>query len=391
MSVQRQQDVFSGRRRAGTYSKRGKEELVEPAEHGENTPGFREDLENCDSCGGRLIKDLERGQYVCGNCGIVMDCLVLSPEMDLSLCESSHNGRGYVTAASNSGPPTTIAFHDLGISSEIAGGFRDAKGKTLSGKARFRAIILRRWHSRTRTKNSTDLNIAKALTTINDLADRLSLPLYVREDACAIYRRIVKKRLTMGRSIRAFAVVSVYAAIRIAKLPLMLRDVLPTLEVSSPEFNAYLNIMKWKAGITVPPPDPVAWISKIASECGFSHQTQILAANYIRRMSSLGETFGMLPHVVAIIALYRMGAINGEKKNITTLAKTVKCAVTSIQKGLVSESEALRSQRKHSVTILKTETEERGREMDPRQQQDIATDNYSHLFLSSNGITKVRT
>nr|MDO8097958.1 hypothetical protein [Candidatus Njordarchaeota archaeon] len=364
--------------------------MVESAEHGKIKTAFREDLENCDSCSGRLVKDLERGQYVCENCGIVMDYPVLSPELDPSLCESNHCGRGYLAAVCNSGPPTTAAFHDFGISTEIGGGFRDAKGKTLAGKARYRAILLRRWHSRTRTKNSVDLNIAKALTTINDLADRFSLPLYVREEACAIYRRIVKRRLTMGRSIQTFAAVSVYAAIRRAKLPLMLRDVQPMLELSSSEFNAYLNIMKFKAGIHVPPPDPVAWIPKIASECGFSPKTQILAADYIRKMTSLGETFGMLPHVVATIALYRMGAINGEKKNITTLAKIVRCAVTSIQKGLVSESEALRSQRKHSVPSLKAEAGESGGEMGLRQQQDRATENLSDLFLSSNEGTKVR-
>jgi transcription initiation factor TFIIB len=363
--------------------------LVESAEHGEVKVELGQDLESCDSCGGRLLKDLERGQIVCESCGIVVDCPVLSPELDLSLSESSHCGRGYVTAVSSSGPPTTMAFHDFGVSAEIGGGFRDAKGKTLAGKARYRAVLLRRWHSRTRTKNSIDLNIAKALTTINELADRFGLPLYAREEACAIYRRIVKRRLTVGRSIQAFAVVSIYAAIRRAKLPLMLRDVLPMLDVSLPEFNAYLNVMKCKAGIRVPPPDPVAWIPKIASECGFSHQTQILAADYVRKMSSLGETFGMLPHVVATIALYRMGAVNGEKKDIATLAKTVKCAVTSIQKGLVSESAALRSQTKSNAVILKTETDLSG-EVDPLQPQEGFANDFSHLLMVSNGSTKLK-
>jgi transcription initiation factor TFIIB len=351
---------------------------------------FNDSLENCDSCGGRLVRDLERGQYVCERCGIVLDYPVLSSEFDLSLCESDHYRRGYMVAACNSGPPTTMAFHDFGVSTEIGGGFRDAKGKTLAGKARYRAILLRRWQSRTRTKNYADLNIAKALTTINDLANKLDLPLYVREEACAIYRRIVKRRLTMGRSIQTFAAVSLYAAIRRAKLPLMLRDVLPTLEVGWSEFNACLNTTKCKAGIDVPPPDPIAWIPKIANECGFTHQTQIMAADYIRKMSKLGQTFGMLPHVVATIALYRMGMIKGEKKNITTLAKTVKCAATSIQKGLVSESEALRCLRKHNLTILKTETEESGNDVSIGQRQDRVTKELSGFLMESNGSTKVR-
>ena len=194
----------------------------------------------------------------------------------------------------------------------------------------------------------------------------------------------------MGRSIQTFAAVSVYAAIRRAKLPVLLRDVLPTLEVGWSEFNAYLNIMKCRAGIDVPPPDPVAWIPKIANDCGFTHQIQIMAANYIRKMSSLGETFGMLPHVVATIALYRMGITSGEKKNITTLAKTVKCAVTSIQKGFVSESEALRSMRKHNLTILKMETQESDNEMDLHQRHDRVTGDLSDYLPGSEGSAKVR-
>jgi transcription initiation factor TFIIB len=251
------------------------------------------------------------------------------------------------------GPPTTIALHDLGISSEIGNGFRDAKGRVLSGKARYRALVLRKWHSRTRAKDSRDLNIAQALTKINDLADRMGLPLYVREEACAIYRKVVDKHLTTGRSISTFAVVALYAAIRRAKLPLLLRDLLPILQVLISEFNSYLNIMKSEARVFVPPPDPVSWIPKIASECGYSGQTQLLAAKYVRKMNEIGETFGLLPHTVAAIALYRMGAANGEKKNVNLVAKMAKCATTSIQKGFVSESEALRDSKKERTANVK--------------------------------------
>jgi transcription initiation factor TFIIB len=296
-----------------------------------------------------LIRDFERGQYVCKECGTVLNQPILSPECELGFSNGTHGGRSYVPGAPDSGPPTTIAFHDLGISSEIAGGFRDGKGKALSGRARYRAILLRKWHSRTRTKDSRDLSMARAFTALNDLADRLGLPAHVREEACAIYRKVADKRLTMGRCVSAFVAVSLYAAIRRSKLPLMLREVLPVLEVTFSEFNAYMNVMKREGGITVPPPDPVAWIPKIACGCNFSQQAQVLAARYVHLMVKAGETFGMLPHVVASIALYRMGATIGEKKNIGMIARVAKCAPTSIQKGFVSESEALRRDSKKSV------------------------------------------
>jgi transcription initiation factor TFIIB len=326
---------------------RGRKEVVESAPHGETISERGGGSENCSNCGGQIIRDIERGQYVCKDCGTVMGYPIYSPECGLSLGDSVRNGGFIMAAMINSGPPTTMAFHDLGISTEIAGGFRDAKGKVLVGKARYRAILLRKWHSRMRTKDTRDLSIAKALTSLNDLADRLDLPEYVRKEASIIYRKIVKKRLTMGRCRDTFVAVSVYAAIRRAKLPLMLRDLLPVVQLGFSEFNRYLNVLKRETGIDVPPPDPVAWIPKIASECHFSPQCQLLAAKYVRSMVKAGETFGMLPHTVAAIALYRMGALNGERKNIYKIAKLANCAATSIIKGLVSESEALRNCRKN--------------------------------------------
>jgi transcription initiation factor TFIIB len=249
-------------------------------------------------------------------------------------------------AAYNTGLPTTLAFHDLGISTEIAGGFRDGKGRPLGGKARYRAMVLRNLHSRTRTKDGKDLSTAKALSALNDLANRLDLPAYVREEASAIYRKIAEKRLTIGRSKHSLVAVAVYAAIRRAKLPIMLRDVLEIFGMRSSEFNLYLNVTKRLAEIEVPPPDPVSWIPKIASQCHFSQSCQLLAAKYIRLMVETGETFGMLPHVAAAIALYRMGALNGEQKSVYEVAKLANCAATSILKGFVSDSEAQRSSKR---------------------------------------------
>jgi transcription initiation factor TFIIB len=324
---------------------RGRKQVVESFRHGEPTSEGSGEAGNCINCGGQIIKDVERGQYVCKDCGEVVDYPVFSQECGLALGDGMRGGAFTAAAIYSSGPPTTRAFHDLGISTEIAGGFRDAKGKVLSGKARYRAILLRKWHSRMRAKDTKDLSIAKALTALNDLADRLDLPEYVREEASAIYRKIVEKRLTMGRSKRTLVSVSVYAAIRRAKLPLMLRDLLPIVQLSFSEFNGYLNVVKREAGIYVPPPDPVAWIPKIASVCHFSPRCQLLAAKYVRAMVKAGETFGLLPHVVAAIGLFRMGALNGEQKNIYEVAKLANCAPTSIIKGLVSESAAMRNSR----------------------------------------------
>jgi transcription initiation factor TFIIB len=279
-----------------------------------------------------------------------MEFPILGAEWELSSSEPAHGKTWYAATIGSTNAPATLAFHDLGLSTEIAAGFRDGQGKPLEGKARYRAILLRKWHSRTRTKDGKDLSMAKALSSLNDLADRLDLPAYVREEASAIYRKIAAKRLTIGRSKESLVVVSVYAAIRRASLPIMLRDFLRILEMRPTEFNVYFNAVKRLAKIKVPPPDPVAWIPKIASECHFSQRCQLLAARYVQSMIRIGETFGFLPHVVAAIALYRMGTLNGERKSVYEVARVANCAVTSIMKGFVSDSEAQRNGKKHKGT-----------------------------------------
>jgi transcription initiation factor TFIIIB Brf1 subunit/transcription initiation factor TFIIB len=173
----------------------------------------------------------------------------------------------------------------------------------------------------------------------------------------------------------------------------MLRDVLPILQVSLSEFNAYLNIMKVETEVTVPPPDPVAWISKIASQCNFSQQSQVLAAKYVRVMAKVGETFGMLPHVIAAIALHRMGATIGDKKNVNAIAKAAKCAVVSIQKGFVSESEALRELKNRKKAALSPEaTSQIQVGLHPRQvhERSRVSGNYSSLLYAPELESKVR-
>lgn len=314
-----------------------------------------DEFEKCDDCGGRLVTDIERGQYVCAECGAVMDSPMLSTEIDSGFARATCQGGDPPALVNESRRPVTLAVHDFGISSEVGWGFRDAFGKLLRGRARYRAWILRRWQSRTRAKDPNDLSMAKALSVLNVLADRLELPQHVREEASSVYRKVAARRLTKGRSITSLVAVCLYIAIRRAKIPLEIRDVLPVFGMRMGEFNLYLNAIKREAEIEVPPPDPAAWIPKLAEQCNFSAGTQLMAVNYLRSMVREGEAFGMLPHIVAAISLYRMGTLNGELKNVHEIARKLKCTPASILKGFVSESSALRNRRKAKPTQIRAE------------------------------------
>jgi transcription initiation factor TFIIB len=319
--------------------------MVELVSAGKVDYGLGE-FEKCDDCGGRLVTDIERGEYVCAECGVVMDSPMLSNEVAFDFARTAPHGDSPPALVNEPRPSVSLAVHDFGISSEVGWGFRDASGNLLHGRARYRAMVLRRWQSRTRAMDYNNLSLAKALSILNVFADQLELPQHVREEASSIYRKVAERQLTKGRSKSSLVAVCLYVAIRRAKLPFGLRDVLPVFGMRIGEFNLYLNAIKRGAGIEVPPPDPAAWIPKVADLCNFSAGTQLMAVNYLRSKVKEGEAFGMSPHIVAAISLYRMGALNGEFKNVHEIARKLKCAADSILKGFVSESAALRNHRK---------------------------------------------
>jgi transcription initiation factor TFIIB len=351
-----------------------------------------DEFERCADCGGRLVTDIERGQYVCAECGVVMDSPMLSSEIVSDFARVARHDDSPPTLVNASRPLVSLAVHDLGISSEVGWGFQDAFGKPLHGRARYRAIILRRWQSRTRAKNSDDLSVAKALSVLNVLADQLELPQHAREEASSIYRKVAARRLTKGRSMTSLVAVCLYVAIRRARLPLEIRDLLPVFGMRMGEFNLYLNAIKREAEIEVPPPDPAAWIPKLAGRCDFSAGTQLMAVNYLRSKVREGEAFGMSPHIVAAISLYRMGALNGEFKNVHEIARKLKCAADSILKGFVSESAALRNRRKAEPFQIGAERHRRrSTEESYLRKNGEIIDGSSSIFLYGMGVnSKVR-
>jgi transcription initiation factor TFIIB len=73
--------------------------------------------------------------------------------------------------------------------------------------------------------SSIERNFWESKPKLNLYASKLNLPEYIKETAWKIYTVVVKKKLTMGRSIEGFIAASIYAAIRIHEFPRLLEDV----------------------------------------------------------------------------------------------------------------------------------------------------------------------
>jgi len=183
-----------------------------------------EETVKCPECGSTyLIRDHSRAELVCKNCGLVIDENLIDYGPEWRAFDSDQREK-----RARTGAPMTYTIHDKGLSTMISWQNRDSYGKSIPTRNRAQLYRLRKWQRRVRISDSTERNLATALSgldrlasslslprTVRDsgldrLASSLSLPRTVRETAAMIYRKAVLKKLIRGRSIEGVTAASLY-------------------------------------------------------------------------------------------------------------------------------------------------------------------------------------
>ena len=98
------------------------------------------------------------------------------------------------------GPPTSIAYHDMGLSTTIGRTDRDASGHKLDSATYSRMQRLRTWNLRTQLHKSTDRNFMIAFTKLSGLKDRLGLTDAVVEKAALHIQKSSAKRTSKRKN-----------------------------------------------------------------------------------------------------------------------------------------------------------------------------------------------
>ena len=126
----------------------------------------------CSICkSSRIITDAESGEIVCSKCGQVISGKAQQegPEWrnfdPLSSADSSSRSRV--------GMSTSLARHDMGLSTIIGRMDRDASGQKLDAAMRSTMERLRTWDYRTQIHSATDRNLRNAFFKLDILKDRL--------------------------------------------------------------------------------------------------------------------------------------------------------------------------------------------------------------------------
>ncbi|MEM2110972.1 MAG: transcription initiation factor IIB [Candidatus Bathyarchaeia archaeon] len=273
-------------------------------------------VEKCPECGGtNFVHDYESGETVCGNCGLVLQEITVDkgPEWRAFTQEEK-------ASRSRVGIPTSYAVHDKGLSTAIDRIDRDAFGRKLPLSTRLQMWRLRKWQIRSRVHSSIDRNLAQAMTELDRLSDKVSMPSAVKEKAAVIYRKALDEGLVRGRSIAAIAAASLYAACRLTGTPRNLREISEASLVNKKDVARCYRLLLRQLNINMPIADPVIYLTKIAERANVSGYIQSLALKIINEAKEKRVSAGKDPMGLAAAALYIACYKAGEKKTQKDIA-----------------------------------------------------------------------
>jgi len=286
-----------------------------------------------------LVTDPDTGELIRKDTGEVVSDNAFSQEKEWRAFEPEEEGR------IRTGAPTSLAFHDMGLSTVIGSEGTDASGRQIDSATQMRMGRLRMWNSRSNSHSPRERSLQQAFTLLSKIKDRLGLPDYVTEKAAYVYRKAQEKGLIRGDSIGSVLAASIYVASRQSGVLRTLDEISDTMEVKRKAAGRSYRRIVTELDIRVPAIDHARYIIKVANKMGFDERAKRKALELAELAQSKGILVGKDPTGMAASILY---LVNLAEKSPKTQAEIAAAAgVTEVT--VRNRSKELRS--KLAITL----------------------------------------
>ncbi len=255
----------------------------------------RED--RCAECGTVLVRDSQHAETVCPKCGLIASEAEIDYGPDWRAFDGDKSGVRV-------GAPRTETLHDYGLSTPFNRSSRDAHGRRIPAKRHYELARMRRLHTRSTFRTGADRNIAKAITYIQGVADRLSIPKPIAEQGIRLYRKATEADLIRGRSIDAMAAAALYGASRLSGYP---RNPDEMAEASGVDRRTLLRchrVLVNKLRLKPTAPHATDFLARLASDLDLPPVVEGAARKMLADADAKGITSGRSPTGLAASAIY---------------------------------------------------------------------------------------
>jgi transcription initiation factor TFIIB len=254
----------------------------------------------CPRCGkNKLITDSESSEIFCSNCGIVLSEKIqeLGNKIRIFTQEDFLN-------KSRTGGPSSIAIHDMGLSTVISPINKDSLGRSLKNSMKNKMRQLRLLDSRSQNTKPIDINRRRAFEELQRLKGKLALPDAVIERTAYIYRKALDHQLVRGRTISSMLASAVYVACRDTGRSRTLRDIAEATNLKRKEISRGVRVLIKGLEIRMEVVDPAYCVSRISSILEISEKANRFAIEILRKAEHKRIIYGKDPMGMAACALY---------------------------------------------------------------------------------------
>jgi transcription initiation factor TFIIB len=188
--------------------------------------------------------------------------------------------------------------------------------------------LLKQLQERITWSDQTEKNLSLALINISNLAVELSLPLTVLEQAALLYKQIVQKRVTSGRSMQALCGAAVYAACRQCGSVRDLREIARVARIEKQTVIRYYRMISRELDSLIPAARLTQYAPRIFVNIGVQGKVAELANKILNVIEGSKIGRGREPASLVSAAAYMGSKLAGEK--VTQRKISIASGVTEV-------------------------------------------------------------
>jgi transcription initiation factor TFIIB len=303
----------------------GKREYHEGRQQTEASPPTN--LEVCTMCNSTAILfDVETSETVCSSCG-----MVLNDKAELDTQWKAYSGDD-IESKSRTGMPTSLGFHDMGLSTFISYSNVDANGGAISPDQISKVQRMRHWNKISNNNRSYHRNLKSAFAILSSVKDKLSLNDALLEKSAYNYRKALDKKIIKGRSIRALVVASIYAACREMNVPRTLDEIAEIANADSIFAGKCYRLLLRHLKLNLPVVNSNVYLSKIANRARVSEKAYRRALQMLSIIKENPISYGKDPNALAVATLYAACLKEGEKVSQAQIAIAGNTSIVTLRK-----------------------------------------------------------
>ncbi|MEO9319459.1 MAG: TFIIB-type zinc ribbon-containing protein [Nitrososphaera sp.] len=284
--------------------------------------------EKCQLCSGTsIVYDSETTEAICSSCGMVVRDNVesMGPEWRSYTTED-------IQSKSRTGMPSSLAFHDMGLSTFISYSNVDANGVAISAEQRSKVQRMRRWNKISSNNRSYHRNLKNAFAILSTVKDKLSLNEILIEKAAYNYRKALDKHIIKGRSIRALIVASVYASCRDLAVPRTLEEIATAANTDPIFAGKCYRLLVQNLELQLPVIDSNKYLARIANKAKIGERTYRRALEMLSVMKNNPVSHGKDPNALAVAVLYAACMREGESVSQAQIAVAGDISIVTLRK-----------------------------------------------------------